>query len=394
MAVNADKKSGAALVRLLSSHGACLAEDERNMQCFVKEALGLVLTLLEKTSTSLTVSWTECWNGAVAYTVVLELPGSNTVSSAKLDFNITKYTFGKIGLNPMTSYKLCAVAWDSAGHEISRGPLACFDTGGDDGGYGNIIPRDSSLTSGLALIFSMTEDRPGGEVDQRRIFQLLQDLRFEVVLCENPTTEDVDEKCNWAKSRTDSLACFICVIMGHGRAGHVGIKNGAIDLKEDVFQHFKANKCKAFRGKPKIFIVNACRGSGRTVMYGMECDDANVKTFNQSGDIESDLHLFEKSVPDESDMLFAYATLDGSVAWRDREKGTWFISTLIDVLREKRHEEHFGDMLAMVNQRVIESRRTFNDQDKARPGEDTKMNIGQAAEIITRGWRGKLFFRE
>jgi hypothetical protein len=93
-------------------------------------------------------------------------------------------------------------------------------------------------------------------------------------------------------------------------------------------------------------------------------------------------------------MLFAYATLDGSVAWRDREKGTWFISTLIDVLREKRHEEHFGDMLAMVNQRVIESRRTFNDQDKARPGEDTKMNIGQAAEIITRGWRGKLYFRE
>mmetsp|Transcript_10961 Transcript_10961/g.17580 ORF Transcript_10961/g.17580 Transcript_10961/m.17580 type:complete len:602 (-) Transcript_10961:185-1990(-) len=385
-----EQVNGPALVQLLRNHGACIPatetrpfdDDETD-----KQSSGLVLTLHEKTSTSLTVSWTE-WKGGVdiadKHTLSLELPGDHTVSSAKLSSSITKYTIGKIGLNPITSYKLYVTAWNWGG-ELGRGPVAVFDTG-DSGGYGNIIPKDGSSYSGLALIFSMLEGRPGGLKDQERIVKLLEDIRFKVVLCTNPSKEEFHERCIWAQNQTGRWASFVCVIMAHGCSGMVKLQNGVLVLR-DFFQYFKADKCKIFRGKPKIFIVNACRGGNSRVMT--EADGATKRDVNEvpdetrdySGNIESDLHLFEKSLPGETDMLFAYATLDGDTAWRDEARGTWFISTLVDVIGEWRHAEHLNDMLAMVNQLVMEKMRT-------------DVNEGQAAEIITRGWRGKLFLRD
>ena len=223
--------------------------------------------------------------------------------------------------------------------------------------------------------------------------ELFTEMRFQVVLCENPTTEEVADKCNWARKEVSDVSCFFCIVMAHGGAGNkVTMSDGEIDLREDIFSQFKGNKCKAMLGKPKIFIVNACRGKGRTLMLNIEGDDATRGTGQSAEDlVEMDLQRFKESLPAESDMLFGYATLEGNVAWRDTRKGSWFMSTLVDVIREMRDEEEFSHMLDVVNTRVMEERRAVNkDDDSETRGQ---LNVGQAAQFTKMGFRGKLYLR-
>jgi hypothetical protein len=82
-AVRDGKAGGPELARLLISAGARLADDEKDeFQGFVDQ-LPLCLALLERTSTSLTVSWLGGLAGARGYSVSLELPGGNTMSSTR-----------------------------------------------------------------------------------------------------------------------------------------------------------------------------------------------------------------------------------------------------------------------------------------------------------------------
>ena len=210
----------------------------------------LFLTLHESKPTSLTVSWSGEVKGAHYHTVALELPSGGTLSSPKIEQPVATYTIAE-GLKPATEYGAkYVIAWDERGNEVTRGSVAFFSTSKDD-----------SRMSGLVLVFNMTKERPGGEVDQRRVCELFGDMRFQVVLRENPTTEMVADTCNWARKEMTDVSCFFCIVMAHGRAGNkVSLFDGEIDLKEDIFSHFKGNKCKAMLGKPKVFIVNACRG--------------------------------------------------------------------------------------------------------------------------------------
>lgn len=52
--------------------------------------------------------------------------------------------------------------------------------------------------------------------------------------------------------------------------------------------------------------------------------------------------------------MLAYATIPGYVSWRNNERGSWFVSTLVDVIMEMASKEHLIDMLTEVNRRVTE----------------------------------------
>ena len=60
------------------------------------------------------------------------------------------------------------------------------------------------------------------------------------------------------------------------------------------------------------------------------------------------------TLPVEADFLLAYATIPGYVSWRNKEAGSWFITTLAKVFYEMADEEHLMDMLVEVNRRVAE----------------------------------------
>ena len=54
----------------------------------------------------------------------------------------------------------------------------------------------------------------------------------------------------------------IVVIMSHGANGEVsGSDHEEINLNR-IFNYFSSRRCPALKGKPKLFIIDACRKSG------------------------------------------------------------------------------------------------------------------------------------
>jgi hypothetical protein len=51
-------------------------------------------------------------------------------------------------------------------------------------------------------------------------------------------------------------------------------------------------------------------------------------------------------------MAIALATYPGYVAWRNPDRGSYFIQTLTTVFQQQAHEHHFADMITEVIRRM------------------------------------------
>ncbi|PAA53037.1 hypothetical protein BOX15_Mlig032136g1, partial [Macrostomum lignano] len=113
------------------------------------------------------------------------------------------------------------------------------------------------------------EERKGSERDVDRVRKLFRKLSFTIKEVQNPTTAEIDDFLNETK-KSKELAkhgSFVCFLMAHGRKdpqgrdciidGH-GVQSPVLELAAK----FKASVCPDLAGKPKIFFVQACRGSG------------------------------------------------------------------------------------------------------------------------------------
>ena len=57
----------------------------------------------------------------------------------------------------------------------------------------------------------------------------------------------------------------VVVLMSHGDTGYIyGTDDEKVKLK-DIQAEFEGNKCPKLQGKPKLFFIQACRGSKYTI---------------------------------------------------------------------------------------------------------------------------------
>ena len=223
----------------------------------------------------------------------------------------------------------------------------------------SFAPEEYSMDSprrGLAIVISMEEKpessaREGGRIDRLRIVALLKELGFEVTVLVDKSAAVINRTLRTISQSDDLVGtdCFVGVIMSHGTmVGGESIFTAAdgerVELKSDVFNCFKATQCEALAGKPKIFFINCCRGGTRMGRTGALADDDAV-----------DEEPIKVKVPTEGDFLVAYSTLPGFVSFRDRSKGTYFISTLVDVMSARPEEDSLHEMLTTVNREIADS---------------------------------------
>lgn len=201
------------------------------------------------------------------------------------------------------------------------------------------------ITNGYVLIIhnikfstSSHSDRYGSEEDVEAIkeFCAIAGLKIDSRLkTENLTATEIDGVCQEsAKNDFSDYDSLVCFILSHGNEnGIIGTDGTTIEV-EKIVSKFIQNK--SLIDKPKVFFVQACRGSGRVQADG----DSVTKRLQ---------------LPASSDTVIAYSTIKGCISYRLLDKGTWFIQTLIEQLKLYAHDMHLMDILTLVNAKIAEN---------------------------------------
>jgi len=179
--------------------------------------------------------------------------------------------------------------------------------------------------------------RTGTDEDAKALEDLFKEIGFEVERHDNQSVAEM-RKIFLDVQKRKNLNSFGCAILSHGEEGEVWCWDGKLQIKilaDDV------SKNPNLVGKPKFWIIQACRG-----------DEAQEPIQAGSDGPGGDKTL---SLPLHADFLFAYSSAPGFAVFRNW-KGSWFIQELVNVFREQAHKVDVVRMLTRVNHRVASKR--------------------------------------
>ncbi|XP_005222518.1 caspase-14-like isoform X2 [Bos indicus] len=145
----------------------------------------------------------------------------------------------------------------------------------------------------------------------------------------------------------DDIGCCLVTLMSHGEEGFIKMKDGEKVSLEDIFEMFNNKNCPALQEKPKIFIIQACRGERR---------DSGVETDDEPMDLDDGSE--KKRLPTFSDYFIVYPTQADHVALRDPRTGSVMIKEMTEVFKQYGNKWHLADFFTIVNNRVVH--RDFN----------------------------------
>ena len=230
--------------------------------------------------------------------------------------------------------------------------------------------------------------RKGSKHDVKEFTSIVQDWKYEVIEKFNLTAEEmkaaVKGVADKAKKGHDS---FICCIMSHGN--YMGIEGVDYDSKDHskcdhdsglcewvvtvnkLARLVSPENCKNLAYKPKIFIIQACRGDEVPVVTRQQ---ANRKERRSSLDRLKSFwaklvckHI--PPIPPYMDYLYAYATVPTTKSMREPAVGTVFIQTLCEVFKEHASRLSLYEMLLLVNDKMATEDRTKAGTDYRQMGE-------------------------
>ncbi|XP_044927969.1 caspase-14 isoform X2 [Mustela putorius furo] len=245
------------------------------------------------------------------------------------------------------------------------------------GGCGTLGAPEPSLSthyelSGTraALLLSVIRGRPGAQHDVEALGGLCQALNFKTTLRTDPTAQAFQEEMAQFREGLDArrvpVSCALVALMAHGGPqGQLLGADGQEVQPEALVQEL--SRCRALWGCPKIFLLQACRGGQRDAGVGPTALPWFRRWLQASPTTPSHADILQiyadaqgrssggptPGSSDQADILMVYAAAEGCVAYRDDEKGSDFIQTLVEVLRAYPGGELL-ELLTEVNRRVCE----------------------------------------
>ena len=179
---------------------------------------------------------------------------------------------------------------------------------------------------------------------------MLLNLKFEVDIQKDKTAKEITEvlKTYAEHKENEDSDCFICVISSHGDNEDIatfdkGSKVGTtLDVKKEILKSFQ----NSLIGKPKLFLIDACRGK-------IEMKAATVSMLAAESTTSE--------IPTHSDILISYSTVEDFVSYTN-SKGSWFIQSLVKMFTRYHKSTHLLDILTLVNNDVAKITANTNKQ--------------------------------
>lgn len=127
-------------------------------------------------------------------------------------------------------------------------------------------------------------------------------------------------------------------------------------MVQDLYEYFTGDKCETLIGKPKLFFIQACRGSMVDPGIMMKpTPKARMLVHSDTVDAKAEAPFV---IPSLCDLLIMYSTADGFYSFRNPTEGSWFIQALCEELKENPQEE-LMTILTGVNRRVAFAKQSF-----------------------------------
>ncbi|XP_067260828.1 caspase b-like [Chanodichthys erythropterus] len=221
------------------------------------------------------------------------------------------------------------------------------------------IPNDKSQRKRVALLitnikFKYLSYRHGAERDEDNMEWLLEALGYSVEKHTDLSGKEIEAEVKKFATLPDhnSDSTFV-VIMSHGeRINHrdaiAGVnyhpKNNTSDVfyVDDIFKHLNSKNCPALIDKPKVILIQACRGGHPG---GVKMSDSALDLEAEDSALDSDTWVHK-----EKDFTCFMSTLPDITAYRhpDLRSGSFFVMYIVEVFCEWAQDTHIMELFRKV----------------------------------------------
>ncbi|XP_036453651.1 caspase-23 [Colossoma macropomum] len=195
--------------------------------------------------------------------------------------------------------------------------------------------------------FQYLNDRIGADKDELSMEKLFEGLGYAVVTLRNLSAKGMDTAMRDFSQREEhklSDSCFV-VFMSHGSASGL---HGIFDLEgndvfstNEIFKHLNTPNCAGLRDKPKIILIQSCRGSDDGEVYVQDSGNQRLQTEHR----EKDFCCLRSCTPD-------------TVSYRDKKKGSCFIQDIVEIFNQYAHQDHIEELFRKVLKKFKETHPT------------------------------------
>ncbi|XP_045848495.1 group XIIA secretory phospholipase A2 isoform X3 [Meles meles] len=219
---------------------------------------------------------------------------------------------------------------------------------------------------GTALIFNherffwhlMLPERRGTNADRDNLTRRFSELGFEVKCFNDLKAEELLLRIHEASTSSHMDAdCFLCVFLSHGEGNHIYAYDAKIEI-QTLTGLFKGDKCQSLVGKPKIFIIQACRGDQHDVPV-IPLDVVDHRTDAPEANVTQVDAASVHTLPAGADFLMCYSVAEGYYSHRETVNGSWYIQDLCEMLGKFGSSLEFTELLTLVNRKVSQRRVDF-----------------------------------
>ncbi len=217
-----------------------------------------------------------------------------------------------------------------------------------------------SWPHGVAVIinneqFREHSQREGTAVDEKNLVHAFHYLGYIVEVHRDRTAKQIYDIVKQIKDRDhSSYDSFVCCILSHGKEGHVHGSDSMVIPLKDVTGLLDGDSCKTLVGKPKVFIMQACRGKQKGTGVRADGDDEQFESRIASDSEARIVSDSDNKIPAVADFFYGYATPLGQVAWRDLDNGSWYISELCRSLASYACCSNLETIMKITSRRVGE----------------------------------------
>uniref|UniRef100_A0A182WLY8 Caspase n=1 Tax=Anopheles minimus TaxID=112268 RepID=A0A182WLY8_9DIPT len=230
----------------------------------------------------------------------------------------------------------------------------------------------SNPRRGTAIIihhenFQLMSKREGSRRDRDTAITVLTNMQFDVHVYDDMQYEELCGVLEQhAKEDHSDSDCLVVMVMTHGDDDVLYAYDRMYQV-DVLFQFFMGDSCPTLLGKPKLFFVQACRGTAYDKGVQLYCANLDNDSF------ESHKYV----IPTTADLLVMYSSYDGHVSWRNPIGGSWFIQALcVELETSWRHMELLQLLTAV-------SRRVAYDYQSNVPQSDTINAMKQMPSIVS-----------